>query len=141
MERAHCDAFRLSEGGDRARRYDPTTVPFAAARDDEPESLAALGALPRPGDSMILLQQPAVAIPDGLVPVLEAQGVQMVLDHPPEPVADARIVRLGPADAAEMLVLADLTKPALPSRFARRRSASSGASAKRAASSRWRASA
>jgi len=39
---SHQDRFGI--GGIRARRFDVAISPFAAARDDEPESLAALGA-------------------------------------------------------------------------------------------------
>jgi len=38
----------LAEGGDLARRYRPSIVPFAAARDDSEESLRALGELAGP---------------------------------------------------------------------------------------------
>ena len=78
----------LAEGDVRARRYPPDVVPFAAARDDSAECIAALAALPRGG---------SVA--------------QMVLTRTPEPGADARIERLAERDAAEMLALATLTEP------------------------------
>jgi ribosomal protein S18 acetylase RimI-like enzyme len=101
----------LSEGGELARRYDPTIVPFAAARDDSAEALAALGALARPGEIMVLLQVDTILLPPGYAADLTAAGVQMVLKHTPPKVSDDRIERLGEADAAEMLQLATLTKP------------------------------
>jgi ribosomal protein S18 acetylase RimI-like enzyme len=101
----------LAEGGDLARRYDPSIVPFAAARDDSGESLAALAALAGPGESLLLLQADAIALPRGFVTVTAAAGVQMVLRHPPPKAADARIERLTDADAADMLALARLTRP------------------------------
>jgi len=100
----------LSEGGALAKRYDPSIIPFAAARDDSDEALQALAALPAPGEAM-LFAETRIALPPGLVPVIEADGVQMILKRPPPKVADARIERLSDADAAEMLDLATLTKP------------------------------
>jgi len=101
----------LAEGGPLARRYQPSTVPFAAARDDSDESLAALAALPRPDEEMALVEANELTLPPGFVATVAAPAVQMILTRPPEKVADARIERLGEADAAEMLALATLTKP------------------------------
>lgn len=101
----------LAEGGALARRYDPSIVPFAAARDDSAEASAALGALARPGEGLLLLQADAIALPPGLVAVSAAAGVQMVLRRRPSEVLDAPIERLSAADAAEMLQLATLTRP------------------------------
>ncbi len=39
LETAHAD---LAEGNEKARRYPPSIVPFAASADDAPESLDAL---------------------------------------------------------------------------------------------------
>jgi ribosomal protein S18 acetylase RimI-like enzyme len=101
----------LAEGGELARRYDPSIVPFAAARDDSGESLRALGALAGTDDSLVLLQADAVVLPPGLVADFTAEGVQMVLRRPPPEMPDERIARLSAADAEEMLSLATLTKP------------------------------
>ncbi len=101
----------LAEGGDLARRYDPSIVPFAATRDDSPECLAALAALPAPGEAMLFLQADPVALPANLTATLEADGVQMIArEHLPE-VEDPLIGQLGEVDAADMLELATLTKP------------------------------
>ena len=102
----------LAEGGDLARRYDPSIVPFAAARDDSgEESLRALGALAGPGENLLLLQADEIALPRGFAPITTARGVQMILKRPPPKVSDTRIERLRDADAADMLALATLTKP------------------------------
>lgn len=104
----------LGEGGPLARRFDPSIVPFAAARDDTAEAQAALAALPRPGETMALVEQGEIVPPPGLAVTGTARVVQMVLARAPddEPARDdARIVPLGEADAAEMLALAALTKP------------------------------
>lgn len=101
----------LAEGGDLARRYDPTIVPFAASRDDSEESLRALGALAGDGESMILLQADAMVLPKGYVADVTATGVQMILRRTPPKASDGRIERLTEADAPDMLSLATLTKP------------------------------
>jgi len=102
-------AFRRGEG--RARRYDPTVALFAATEDDRTESLAALDALIGPGEMVVFLQADPVCLPDSLRPTLEAAGVQMVATQPLPVIEDARVRRLGTADAEDMLALALLTKP------------------------------
>jgi GNAT superfamily N-acetyltransferase len=101
----------LAEGGALARRYQPSIVPFAAARDGSPEALAALAALAAPGESLLLLQADAIHVPPGLIATTEAPGVQMLLRRPPAKIADERIERLTEADAPDMLALATLTRP------------------------------
>ncbi len=101
----------LAEGGPLARRYPPDIIPFAAARDQAPESLAALAALPRPHDVMVLVERHVPAVPPGFATVATGRVVQMILARTPEPVADARIEALTQADAQEMLALAKLTEP------------------------------
>jgi predicted GNAT family acetyltransferase len=101
----------LAEGGPLARRYRPDIIPFAAARDNSPLSLAALAALPRPGEVMVLVETSRPAVPPGFNAVRTGSLVQMILTRPPEPVADPRIVPLSEADAEEMLALAKLTEP------------------------------
>jgi GNAT superfamily N-acetyltransferase len=101
----------LAEGSDLARRYHPSTVPFAAARDDSAESLQALGELAGPDEALLLLQADPIVLPSGYLAEIMASGVQMVLQRTPPKVADTRIERLSEADAPEMLALATLTKP------------------------------
>lgn len=101
----------FSVGGDRARRFAPDIGPLAGARDDEPESLAALAELVRTTGPVILLQAPAIVLPAGLVATMTAPGVQMVLDRLVE-VGDApRIEPLTVDDVPAMIALATLTKP------------------------------
>lgn len=107
----HTRHAAIAEGDARARRYGEGISQFASARDEEPESLAALAALARPGDTMILAQTGAVGLPAGFRTALSMPLVQMILERPVVPVDDARIVRLGWADAEEMLALATLAKP------------------------------
>jgi predicted GNAT family acetyltransferase len=101
----------FAEGDGLAKRYRPDVIPFAAARDDSPECLAALAALPQPAEVMVLIEANALVPPPGFVPVVEAPGVQMALARAPARITDERIERLTEADAAEMLALAKLTEP------------------------------
>ncbi|WIT10512.1 GNAT family N-acetyltransferase [Paucibacter sediminis] len=104
-----------AEGGDLALRFQRDVNLFASARDDSAASLAALRELVGAGDTVYVLQVPAIRVPDGLVALREASGVQMLAGRavaPPDGAGDdAAIVELGDADAAEMLALARLTEP------------------------------
>lgn len=97
-------------GNERARRFKLDINRFAAARDDDPESLAALADLVGPEDDAVYLAEVrGIAVPPGLVVVKAALGVQMVATRPLAP--DDGVQQLGDADAAEMLALAALTEP------------------------------
>ena len=102
---------RIAEGGRLAKRYPAAVSAFAAAGDETPESLAALGALATPGESLITVQAMPIVLPAGFEATLRATLVQMVAEEPAQSVADQRIVRLGLEDAQDMLDLATLTKP------------------------------
>jgi len=101
----------FAQGGALARRYPSSIVPFAASAADDTESLQALQALVASGESVILLQADAIALPAGLAAIATAAGVQMVLEAPLHAVSDERVQQLTQDDAAEMLALASLTKP------------------------------
>lgn len=101
----------FAEGDTRARRYRPAIVPFAASADDSPESLSALGALLKPGETAVLLQAGAIRLPASLRASRWAEGVQMLAGGSFAPFEDERVMQLGPADAADMLALARLTEP------------------------------
>ena len=101
----------FADGGVLARRFRPDLIPFAAARDNSTEAVAALGALPRPGEHMTLAELYEPTVPPGFVAFIAAPIVQMLPARTPAPVEDTRIERLTEADAAEMLELATLTKP------------------------------
>jgi ribosomal protein S18 acetylase RimI-like enzyme len=102
---------RFAVGGDRARRFAPDIGPLAGARDDEPESLAALAELVPIDGTLLLLQADPVVLPASLAAVTTAAGVQMVLDRLADVPPDPRVVPLTADDAAAMLELATLTKP------------------------------
>ena len=61
---------------------------------------------------MFVLQVPQIAVPGGLAVIKDARGVQMLATRSvPAPAAHEDIIRLGDADAPEMLALAKLTEP------------------------------
>lgn len=101
----------LAEGGPLAKRYPAAVSAFAAAGDETPERLAALGALAAPGETLIIVQAEPIPLPEGFEAMQRATLVQMIAEEPVQAVADERIVRLGPEDAQDMLDLATLTKP------------------------------
>ena len=101
----------FAQGGALARRYPSSIVPFAASAANDAESLQALQALVAAGESVILLQADAIALPAELAAISTASGVQMVLEVPLQAVSDERVQQLTQDDAAEMLALASLTKP------------------------------
>jgi len=102
----------VSSGNALARRFLPEVNLFASSRDDSAAALAALAQLVRPGETVFILQVPAIPVPPGLTEVKAARGVQMVatrsLSNEPR---DARIRMLTEEDGPEMLALATLTEP------------------------------
>lgn len=118
LDRAVWDALstcqsQFAAGGELARRFAADIGPLAAARDDTPQSLAALAELIPPSGPLVLLQAEAVALPPNTNLVMAAPGVQMVL----EPLAfkpgshSCRIEPLTEADIPQMVALAAMTKP------------------------------
>jgi predicted GNAT family acetyltransferase len=105
----------FSRGGDRARRFDPDVAPFAAACDDAPESVTALGELFEPGETAMLLQADALRLPPGLAILSSAAGVQMVADRIARAGDDPTVARsmapLTEADIPAMVALATSTRP------------------------------
>lgn len=102
----------LAVGGDLAKRFRRDVNLFASACDEGFASLAALRGLVLEGESVFVLQVPAIRIPDGLLVARAAQGVQMLAARPIAlQVGDCAVVELGDADALEMLALAQLTEP------------------------------
>jgi predicted GNAT family acetyltransferase len=101
----------LSEGSDLARRYRPDISLFAAVPDESDASIAALGDLAGPGETMLVLQAPEITIPRGLSITTQASVVQMIAAHAHQPIDDPRIAPLGWPDADDMYELAMLTKP------------------------------
>lgn len=98
----------LAQSHGTALRYDPGLIPFACLDPAHPGHLAALAA---PGDLAVFLQKAPVATPPGFTEALRTEAVQLVSEALPAAPAEPRIAPLGPADAAEMLALAEATKP------------------------------
>lgn len=101
----------LAEGGERARRYRAGTVPFAAAIDASEQSLAALAALPAPGEVIAMVEANELALPPGMKCVRTGTVTQMILASVPVEPDREGIEKLGWNDAEEMLALGTLTQP------------------------------
>ncbi|MBZ9844743.1 GNAT family N-acetyltransferase [Mesorhizobium sp. CA5] len=101
----------FAEGGDLARRYRPSIVPFAATAANDADSLRALAGLLPPGETAILVQADEIALPPEISAISAAPLVQMIAEAPMPTASDGRIRQLTKDDAAEMLALASLTKP------------------------------
>jgi GNAT superfamily N-acetyltransferase len=101
----------LAAGNERALRYPPSIVPFAASADNSAESLEALAKLPEGEEVMAIVEAGPIVVPKGLATLSSARLVQMIADRPFERISDSRIEPLTEADAADMLALATLTKP------------------------------
>ncbi|MDX8532106.1 GNAT family N-acetyltransferase [Mesorhizobium sp. VK25A] len=101
----------LAEGGDLARRYRPSIVPFAATAGDDADSLRALGRLLAPGETAVLVQADEIVLPPQISAISAAPLVQMIAEAPMPAMSDGHIQQLTKGDAAEMLALASLTKP------------------------------
>jgi predicted GNAT family acetyltransferase len=101
----------LAAGNERALRYPPSIVPFAASADNSAESLEALAKLPEGEEVMAIVEAGPIVVPKGLTTLSSARLVQMIADRPFERISDSRIEPLTEADAADMLALATLTKP------------------------------
>jgi predicted GNAT family acetyltransferase len=102
-------AFAIGDA--RALRFDPEIALFAAAADDQPESLAALAELVPTGGTIGLVENGEPVLPDGVRVVKQARCVQMIASRlsVPEPAFD--VLPLDDGDAPDMLELATLTEP------------------------------
>ena len=103
---------RLAIGDPPVLRYRSDIEPFVAAADDSQASADALLPLIGPGETVLTIQANVPTVPRGAVVESDRRGVQMVAqvaDFSPEPPAGAE--PLGDADAAEMIALAELTRP------------------------------
>jgi predicted GNAT family acetyltransferase len=94
-----------------AKRFLADVSPFAAAVDDSPAAISALGALvPERGDVSLLQVDPPQP-PPGVTVTMSALGLQMVARGMTKNQRNFTIESLGDGDAAEMLALATLTRP------------------------------
>ena len=102
---------KFAVGGERAKRYDGEFGLFAAARDDEPESLQALSELMPNRGALLLLQGGHCPLPPDTSLQMRLDGVQMVGRSVVALEPEKNVVRLTDSDAPAMLELATLTQP------------------------------
>lgn len=107
---AHC-----AEGGSLARRYPPEVTALAAMGEPTLEAYAALAQILNGSGAALFLDQPP-AIPPGWNTIHSSQIVQMVCEKPEisaaaDPDSATQTQTLTIADTAEMVALAELTKP------------------------------
>ena len=109
----------LGSAAGKALRFPADVIPFGGLAEESVEALAELRELMAPGESIYVT---ASALPsvDGLEPVLEATGLQMVFPAElelPALVKDVAVRELRAADAPRMVGLTDV---AFPGYFRRR---------------------
>ena len=106
----------IAVGDGLARRFPEDVNLFASARDDGEEALRAFGALVAAGRPVYVLQGSEVVLPPGCRALQPGMGVQMQATRDLRGAAAGELAvgdiePLVDADAAEMLALAQLTKP------------------------------
>lgn len=102
----------LAEGDARALRFAPDYGVFAASADGAPASLAALaGLVPSEGQVAVVEGQPAPEVPGATVASSATLWQMVAEDITAAEAPGFAITPLGEADAAQMLALAQLTKP------------------------------
>jgi ribosomal protein S18 acetylase RimI-like enzyme len=100
----------FAEGDELAKRYPPEVTTLAAMREPTREAYESLAkTLQRAGTGLVLDQPPE--IPSGWIMMHSSQIAQMVCEKPDITGEDFPAEKLTPADAAQMLALAELTKP------------------------------
>jgi ribosomal protein S18 acetylase RimI-like enzyme len=107
--------FGFAVGGAAALRFAPQFGVFGAAADASPAALDALSALVPADGPLVMVEDERFPVPAGCVAHIRAECDQMVW-RPGAGIAAAAgsidgLLPLGDADAAEMLALAQLTKP------------------------------
>jgi GNAT superfamily N-acetyltransferase len=100
----------LSEGGDKARRYQPAVSPFAAVSDEfDPEAWAELAVLADGAPVLVV----SASVPAGWAELRALPVLQMTYtDEPGGPLPTGHeFTPLTPADVPDMLALVEETKP------------------------------
>lgn len=99
-------------GSDRARRFQPDISPFAAPRDNEPESLAAFANLVGENETVMTIHANEILLPKGLIKTDTSCVAQMIAcNYTPRSIRTDQIELLEDSDAQEMLALATMTRP------------------------------
>jgi ribosomal protein S18 acetylase RimI-like enzyme len=102
---------RYAEGGSKARRYPPAFAPFHAMPIASADNFHALAELASPGDQIALFTRTDVEPTAEFEVVNRADMVQMVREPRALPPRPAHVQALGDSDAADMMALAEATKP------------------------------
>ena len=101
----------LGQGDALAMRFPAAIAPFGTTADLSPASFKALARLGGAGETLVMIQDEAVPVPEGFTLVLARSLNQMVGTDLPGASRRADLVTLGPEDAPEMMALVELTKP------------------------------
>jgi|SRR3954451_567979 ribosomal protein S18 acetylase RimI-like enzyme len=101
----------FAEVAGSARRFPPAVTALGALAQPDEEGFASLARLQQPGDTTALFLEAQPALPAGWKMVHTISLAQMVHEGTAESAPKNGFVTLGPPDAAEMLALAQLTKP------------------------------
>ncbi|MCB2137737.1 MAG: GNAT family N-acetyltransferase [Rhodobacteraceae bacterium] len=101
----------LAVGDGAARRYPVDIGPFAAVCDDGEAARTALGGLIAATGRVGFVHLAPFACPAGAGEVHRFDVHQMLLQRADEAAEDTGLIRLGQADSAEMVALAQLTRP------------------------------
>ena len=102
---------RFAEGEGAALRFQADISRFAAMDEDDSDGMAALGALIASTGQIAVAQLSPVDCPEDARQVHGFLVHQMLQRAAGGGVEDPELIRLGPADAEEMLALAILAKP------------------------------
>ena len=109
---AHDGAPTGERGEQRALRYPPDYSPLCASAGATPADIAALHALPAPGDDLIALAAQVGVPPPNWQVEHRIHALQMIRRDPaPLPETGGEIVALAAKDAADMMALVELTQP------------------------------
>jgi len=100
-----------AEDNGLACRYLPEVTSRGALANATPEAFAALAALQQPGEATDVTFDEPAGPPPGWKTLASALLLQYVFEGTPPSAPVVAMEELGPADSAEMLALARLTKP------------------------------
>jgi len=101
----------FAEGDELAKRYPVDVAPFAATRDQSPDSYRSLARLLGPEGTAAIPLATMPVLPDGWTVVRKIDSAQMVWNTQSPPPFEQNFEELKPSRVDEMLALVELTKP------------------------------
>src|SRR5216683_4207729 len=101
----------FAEGDDLAKRYPVDVAPFAATRDQSPESYRSLARLLGPEGTAAIPLATTPLLPAGWTVVRKVDSAQMVWNTQTPPKVEHSFEELNISHIDEMLALVELTKP------------------------------